>query len=465
MAANLIVPQVQVKWGSVDLTDPTSNNLPSSLVYDVSVELSSQTQWPTGSMLWSPAGPAFQKFIELSKNNTFDTISVRFFYVDGPEITFYFNYGGMRMGYGNRMDMQVFLNCVKAQNSVDSKRSFAQNNSEKFTDKGIDALEHEKQVSEYYGSPVKVIWSDCAKASAKKTKIQQAYAKDSTFGSQLQQLAQEGGNTITYSNMTEEGVAIIQCPLTWEGEKKLGEVEIPKNKVEPGKRYGWLLGPGIIDTFSRSFQWQPPTQDNTQQASDIAALPQSSERTTQKIPGQDDMPQNKKEKSKGEKKKKVKGPTSPNTERGKKYSENPDAGAKKQYLNEEGSTQISADLFMTPSILGITPDDVIYVPSLKQTSDFIEDYKVTSVTYNQSGAQFNISVQGTRVYGINKPMWKEAAEKFLKISKTLRTVDDWTRYAWNLNRGETRAEIATGDSKPVTPQTGGFASFFGFDFG
>ena len=52
MTANLIVPQVQVKWGSKDLTDSETSKVMGPLVYDVRVELAAQSQWPKGQMMW-----------------------------------------------------------------------------------------------------------------------------------------------------------------------------------------------------------------------------------------------------------------------------------------------------------------------------------------------------------------------------------------------------------------------------
>lgn len=445
-SANLIVPQVQVKWGDVDLTDPASTGIPSTLVYDVTVEMAAQSQWPTGSMMWSPAGKAFDKFIEFSKKYEED-ISVRFYYQNGPEITFYFQYAGMQMDYGNSMGVKVYLNCIKAETASASKKSFAIDNAETFKAKGKDQLQVEKKITELYGGKEvvpKVIWSKCAEKGAKKVKIQQAYAKDSTYGTQIQQLAQDGGNTITYSNMTKEGVMIVQCPLTWQAKNSEGDIKIPGKTVVEGERYGWLLGPGIIDSFSREFRWQSPSQDNNQSATP-ASQPQG-KADALKPPGTTDQAQQKRvAKAQGAGKAPA-GSTTPNAQRNKSTSENPEAGEKKQFLTEENQTQISAELFMTPSMVGITPDDVLYIPSLDPKKDIIEDYKVTSVSYTQSGAEFRVSVQGNRPYGINKPMWEDAAKKFREIARKLTTVADWTKYAWTLNRGSSAPAVATAPS-------------------
>jgi len=444
MAANLIVPQVQVKWGGEDLTNPT-DGIPGSLVYDVSVEIAAQAQWPSGSMMWSPAGPCFENLIKFSKDKYKEDISIRFYYKDGPEITFYFQYSGFQMNYGNGMDVKVYLNCIKAETSSSAKKSFALNNAEKFKDKGKDQVEVERQITKQFGDKEtlpKVIWSKCAEKGAKKTRIQQAYAKDSTYGSQIQQIAQDGGNTITYSNMTPEGTMIIQCPLTWQAKNKEGEILVPEKIVKAEERYGFILGPGIIDTYSRSFQWQPPSQDNTQQASSVPSQPQN--KKPQLTPDGTNKSKQIDSAAKTQKSGKgAAGATTPNSQRGKAYSENPEAGEKKQFLTEEQQTQITAELFMTPSIVGITPDDVLYVPSLDPGKDIIEDYKVTSVSYNQSGAEFRVNVQGTRPHGINKPMWEEPAKKFRAIAKKLKTLADWTSYAWNLNRGAATPEVST----------------------
>ena len=88
---------------------------------------------------------------------------------------------------------------------------------------------------------------------------------------------------------------------------------------------------------------------------------------------------------------------------------------------------------MCPAITGIKPQDVIYVPSLD--GKIIEDYKVSSVSYTQYGGSFSVSIQASRPYGLNVPMYAKESKKFLEKAKSLVTLEDWEQFAWRERLG------------------------------
>ena len=95
---------------------------------------------------------------------------------------------------------------------------------------------------------------------------------------------------------------------------------------------------------------------------------------------------------------------------------------------------------MCPLLTGIKPNDIVFIPSLK--GDFIEDWIVQDVGYNQSDGNVSVSIRGTRVFGIKNAMNGTAAKKFLQFAKDQglvgpnATLDAWDKYAWSLPGGK-----------------------------
>ena len=91
---------------------------------------------------------------------------------------------------------------------------------------------------------------------------------------------------------------------------------------------------------------------------------------------------------------------------------------------------------LTPVLVGIKPYDILYIPSFK--GDFIEDWQVTSVSYDQSDGNVSVSVNAGRKAGTSDPMVASQADKFKALAKSLNlvgpnaTLDAWDSYAWGL---------------------------------
>ena len=107
-----------------------------------------------------------------------------------------------------------------------------------------------------------------------------------------------------------------------------------------------------------------------------------------------------------------------------------------QLMQQEEGIKFQAQLFMCPALVGMKPQDIIYIPSLKIGDSLIEDYKVKSVSYSQDGANVALSVQASRTAGLNKPMNETAAKKFIEKADTLKTVEDWQQFAWGDRMGK-----------------------------
>jgi hypothetical protein len=203
------------------------------------------------------------------------------------------------------------------------------------------------------------------------------------------------------------------------------------------KRYGYILGPAIINSITRTSNWKPPQQDNEKTpgsqprardprtgrfvAQSPATSPQVAQSNPQGAAARTSSPL---------------GSANNRASLGIQNKDNPLAQNRQNALNDEKGSELNMDTLMCPLLVGIKPHDILYVPSL--TGNFIEDWIVQSVGYSQNNGQVNVNLRATRVLGLGTPMNKKAAEEFTKFAKSQgligpgATLDAWDEYAWSL---------------------------------
>jgi hypothetical protein len=438
-AANLIIPQITITWGKTNLTAYTlpDSTMPEPIAFDAEVSLPSDgNSSPTGSFMWNPSGPAFAVFEKLVAQSTAEPIKIKFWYLNGPEIEFLFYYSGVDISYGIDMSVKVTLSAVSAFKTAATTGSASLNYAEKFNDKGVNAIQAQKDREKVYPNSQPLLYSKCAQKDASKTLIKNAQWKDQSYGSQVQSDQQQQGNRTVLSNIGGEAKLVAVCPFSWEAKQKNSTVEFPpRSNFDPATRYGYLVGPQIITTFNRTVSYSPPTADKDNKPAQPSSSPVPKDQKP--APGTNPGGKPQEETAKGQKpgQKGTQRSSNPSNKKGVQYSENPSGPEKQNLGKEESGIKLTANLFMTPAILGMKVEDVLYVPSLKQGSDQIEDYIIRSVTYSQQGGVFGISVEASRTFGLSKPMYPEEAKKFQEKAQSLKTLDDWAHYAWRERLG------------------------------
>jgi hypothetical protein len=130
------------------------------------------------------------------------------------------------------------------------------------------------------------------------------------------------------------------------------------------------------------------------------------------------------------------GPANARANPGIQNKDNPDGPTKQNILNQEGTATLQLDTYMCPVLTGIKPLDIIYIPNLK--GNFIEDWIVDSVSYDQNDGRISLSITAKRSLGLGTPMVEAAAKEFLTYAEKnnlvgpTATLDAWDRYAWSL---------------------------------
>lgn len=401
------------------------------LVYDISVDLQDTGNSPTGSFNWNPTGPAmavYEKFIG-DANKMKEQITIRYFYANGKSIAFVFVWSGQEISYG--VDMTI---SVKLRSELDGVinaglRSYAQ-----AYDKPADAQSAISKLEKQFGvDKYKLVkYTTQAEKDLKKAKVENAYASDIVFASALSNMIKANGNIPFASNIGQASVVLF-TPYTWEQQPTvINAVDGPvQQNPDPTKRYGYLLGPAIIETIRRSTEWQPPQQTNVN--SPVSSpIPSSRKKETNQNP--ETTPQTNEEDTEKEK---TSSPT--NTSNGRssptmRMTNNADGPKKQELLNKEKQSKLSADLLMCPVLTGIKPHDIVFIPSL--SGNYIEDWVVESVSYTQSNGSVRVSLQATRPYGLGNAMQEKVAKEFQTFAEgaglvgSSATLEAWTAYAW-----------------------------------
>lgn len=438
MAGNLIIPRVRVTWGDINLSSYNgTGSFPQGtpLVYDVEVDLQSQSNAPTGSFKWDPTGPGFaeyEKFIS-SEKYLQSRIFIEFFYSGGKRIRFAFVWSGQSISYGNDMSVTVSLKSELDGLINANIRNVTQAYSEKSGGSGIDSI---NRLTQQYKVPNTLVkYNESSKKDLEKMKILTNYAQDQTFGAAVANTVQQNGN-IAFANNIEEPNIVIYPPYSWDKDAEVlnGATEVPQGSSPlPEKRYGYILGPGNITSVQRQSQWNPPQQTTQNTPStQIRARDYKGRFISQ-------APVNGAQKQAADTAKPSSSPLGTALARpnpGIQNKHNPDGPTKQNLLTEEGTASLNFQTLLTPLLVGIKPLDIVYIPSLK--GDFIEDWIVDTVSYDQNDGNVTVSVQAKRKLGLGVAMNEKNAKKFENFAKEqgligpTAALENWDKYAWSL---------------------------------
>lgn len=433
MSGNLIIPRVKVTWAGQDLTlfpdsaDWTSSGELQPVVYEVSVELQEESQTPRATMKWNPVGPAYAAYENFLEKSISEPIIIEFYYDKGRRVSFEFVWAGHKVSYGLDMTVEImmatFLDGVVNGNA----RSVSQTNEDKDQtwQDGTGRL-----FDLYKASPSLATYTEQADKDTKKAKYKHTYGEDITLGEKLQQFHSANGNGVMMHNIGKAGI-VIYTPYSWEKSPIISEPAPNQQSWESQKRYGYFLGPSMVKAFIRTSEWQKPqkSQQNT-----------GSKNTKVQPKKKDEYEKQKKTKPQQQLQQTSAPTTAPQgPSRGKATpdtasSTNPDVGKKQDAMKKERGSKLAVNAFMVPSLVGVKPLDILFIPNFK--GDFMEDWIITSVQYQQTDGGVDISIQAVRQFGLGDLMNKTVTEGWLDKAKGYKLVGEgssleaWEEYAW-----------------------------------
>ena len=444
MSGNLITPRVEVFWDDINLTSYNGKqNFPKGepLVFGVTTNFQAESSGPTASLNWNPTGPAAEVYEELVNSKTDKTLTIKWYYAEGKYLLSTWVWAGQTVSYGNDMSIKVSLQSELSGVVNSTTRSIAHTNDKPVTyTSGNQKLHKAFAVEDKYTS-----LSPAAQKTLDSATLKNNYGKDTTFGASLSNLGESAGVTYTPSNIGKQAALIGFIPFTGEkDEEVLDGTTVPPGKApEPNKRYGYLLGPSLINSMERVTNWKPEQQTNGPVTSTRARV---EEKETLKQKGVNKKsavpkPVTSAQDSYG---KPTASPIGTSTALNLNVTpaENERGVELNKLNNQEKGAELTFSTFMVPVLTGIKVKDIVYIPSL--TGKYIEDWIVQSVSYTQTDGGVNISVNATRTYGIAGLMQKKPGEYFKQKAARLRTLEDWQSYAWSGLRGNT-----TGNTQPA----------------
>ena len=456
MTGNLIQARVRVLWGGTNLTSWDGKvDFPKGepVVYDVEVNLSAETEGPTATMKWNPTGPGMTVYEYFIGNKTAlgTQITIEYFYPGGKKVVFVFIWTGQSISYGNDMTIQVKMQSELAGLVNANLRNSAHVDTTNAGISGISAINYVTKQFALEKFKDLIRYESTAKRDLEKAKIATNYANDTTYGAQISNIAQQTGN-VAFANNIGKANIVLFAPFSWnkKTQVKNGVTDIkPGAMPDPAVRFGYLLGPSLINTITRTIEWKQPQQTNsyTPNTQIKADPPQNkSGEANQQIPS---PPQTNTTKTQTPTQSPL-GTSANRSSPGIGNKDNPDQVPKQNALNLEKQSTLSLSTYLVPALVGIKPHDIIYIPSLK--GDFIEDWIVQSVDYNQNDGKVEISIQASRVYGQANPMnplsankFKDFAERNGLVGKNA-TLSKWEEYAWSLPLGQSPSPAANPQS-------------------
>lgn len=436
MAGNLIQGRVLVTWGAINLSaynGPGEFPKGEPLVYDVEVQLQSQTNAPTGSFKWNPSGPAYSEYERLigDPKQLEKIIFIDYYYPRGKRLRLAFVWAGQSISYGNDMTVTVTL-----KSELDGLINSNIRNVAQAYEKGENFLNSVAKAAKQYDVPLSIIrYNEVAKKDLEKAKLLTNYGQDQTFGAFVANTVQQNGN-LAFANNIETANISVYPPYSWSKSTKVlnAATQITSGQgPKPENRYGYLLGPSLITSIRRDSQWQPPQQTNQNTPNTQVRADQPRDKKTGEYTKRAAQLQAEKTATPTSS---PLGPALARPNPGVQNKENPDGPTKQILLNQEGSAQLQLETYMCPVLTGIKPLDIIYIPSLK--GDFIEDWIVDSVSYDTNDGRISISISAKRTLGLGTPMVETAAKEFLAYAKAnnlvgpTATLEAWDRYAWSL---------------------------------
>lgn len=440
-------PRVRVLWGKINLSSYDGDqgfpkNTP--VVYDIQADLNSENEGPTAEMKWDPTGPGmalYEWFI--SKPEYMKTqISIEFFYPRGKKIVLFYVWSGQTVNYGNDMSITVKLQSELAGLVNANIRNTAQAYDEKKGATPIVAINKAKTQFGLEKYTDIVQYNKYTEDYLKKVKLLNAYGNDWTFGNNVSQIAKQTGDMAFAHNIGKAGV-VLMPPYSWKDPKGkeqevVNAIDIPAGQApDPKIRYGYILGPSIINSISRTSNWKPPQQDNNNTpGSQVRARDPKTGRYISQTPPASPQIALSNQEAAAKKTSSPLGPANNRSSLGVQNKDNPYGPDRQNALNDEKGSDLQMDTLMCPLLVGLKPHDIVYVPSL--TGEYIEDWIVQSVGYSQNNGQVNINVRATRVFGQGTPMNESAAKKFKQFAKDRgligpnATLENWDKYAWSL---------------------------------
>lgn len=425
----LIQPLVKVMWGDTDLTQYSVGPGLEPVVFGVSIQIPEKDSVPTCEFSFAPTPPGFEAFQKCVTTDKDKPVTVTIGYLGGSEFKMKFFFTGLTFSTGMETSARVFLTVATKGAWTDNRISFTMTEEEKVALSAFpDFLK--KKIGDA-GKDIKIEFAGQLKEDASEIEIKLNVIQQTPMQI-IEGLSRALGFVISNGDAVMEGGPIVlSYSPNYDPDKKkdapvvLGKPGTPK----PAERKCYVLGPGLMDTFSREMKFttsisgfdigksfREPTSFDSD-SKDI--LDTKTEAGKNKVDGVN-----------------TKGSTGTATGKTparkgtvKTKGVEKDARSKKEQI---GNIRANAELFMVPYLVGIKPRDFVAIPSLKKPCEYVEDWVVEQVTYTQTEeGGVRVGIECTREFIGTQNMMDEPAVKAVKAIADGHTATTmWHAFYW-----------------------------------
>lgn len=392
----LIQPVLRVKWGFL-LEDLLS----------VSFDFQDSEVYPACSITFSGSPKGYAAYRRCIEEFIEDPILITIGYPNGSWLTTQYYYTGASLGSGKSPVIEVT-------GSAKQKTFLSSFYTGQYVDSTLASLPEKLQGAA--GVPKEPLsFTTVGREISQNVKVKGNVT--GTIGSiSARQLAAAGVIKDNTPTAQPNGKPVITAPAAMAAKVNKDQPQEPqsaRNSILQSETYGYIIGPGLIEDFSRSINWGPGDSENSTLTplSGFNAKPASS-------PNNPKAPQGTRGKS----------PLETITE-----TNNPQLNIEaKVAMERQDKAQCDGDFFMVPQLVGIKPRDVIFIPSM--SLDYLEEWVLSQVSYSFEGGGCKIGVTGYRfdLGATQKLVSTETYNRFLNKLKSLRTIRDWESYYWRL---------------------------------
>ena len=239
------------------------------------------------------------------------------------------------------------------------------------------------------------------------------------------------GMDLQVSDNALEGTMIISYSPAKEGELQKDKPVVSKRQpCGPGERCVYVIGPGLMTNITRSQTFNVGSDSTKNAASATSPIVSQTAAVSVSQP-QTAAPQTITVESTNKA-----GGTSGQANPGSGNTGSTAAGKDGQEaalaLAKMITTTVNFSVMMVPYMVGIKPRDLIAIPSLKGPGDYIEDWEVKTVSYEQdTTGGVTIAITGERPYTGEEQLLDEATVSQVKSTVAgLVTPDAWAQFYW-----------------------------------
>lgn len=412
IVGTLIQPRLVVRWGDMELTFDSERPEFTALL-SASMQFQDSESYPTCSITLTSDAIGYKAYQRGISEFNEEPIIISVGYPRGSWLSAQFFYSGAQIGSGNSGQI-VITGSAKSKEYLSSfKTSVAVETTlkemiERIQQSGVGEVDPE--------GIVKPEFSTLADQASSEAKLNGIVGSGVTPGRIIIQQLQNKGLKLGLWGTADPNSpkAKVHSSPVADAEQSVDqptERPLATEVALGGDSYGFLLGPGLVRDVTRGIQWGPGDGEKGGGSSSVSNTIPSLEEGANAPEGFS-----------------AKSPQETVTEESNKQLEITLKGARER----EGNYTMSGSCFMVPQIVGLKPRDFLFIPSLQ--GDYMEDWCLSSVSYDYGASGPQISFQGFRVdlepgqKMVDTSTYKEFSQKL----SGLVSEEDWEAYYWRI---------------------------------